>query len=65
MQPKAARQSWWKLLSKSIVGKIFEEEIFIRILQPTLLQIFSKIILNLPVNVKGIKDPDDNFKSNS
>ena len=38
---------------------------FIIIPQPTLLQIIFKIIHNFQVNVKSIKNADDNFKSNS
>ena len=46
-----------------MVWKIFDGEMFIRILQPTLFQIFSKIILNFQDIFKSIKDPDDNLKS--
>ena len=38
---------------------------FIRILPTTLLKMFSKSILKFLVIVKNVKDPDDNFKSNS
>ena len=37
---------------------------YIRSLSITLLQIFCKIILDLGVIVKSIKDPDDNFEKN-
>ena len=36
-----------------------------KMLPTVLLQIFCKIILNLQVIVKNIKDPDDNFMNNS
>ena len=48
-----------------LIKKIFEGEMFIRMLQPTLLQIKKKKILYFRVTDKSIKDPDDNFKSNS
>ena len=109
---KTAWWFWWKLLAKSIFQEIFEGEMYIRILPTTLLQMFSKSILNfwviagfdlsgcpggihalkfvrptqdwlsfiisdrpktdqknflksIPVIVKNVKDPDNNFKSNS
>ena len=43
-------------------GKIFEGEMFTRILHPTLLQIFYKITLSFLVTVKSLEDPDDIFK---
>ena len=46
---------------KSKVKKIFEGEMFIRTLLITLLQIFSKIILNFRLIVKSSIDSDDNF----
>ena len=62
---KTAWWFWWNLLAKSIFQEIFEGEMYIRILPTTLLQMFSKSILNFWVIVKNIKDPDNNFKSNS
>ena len=50
--------------SESIVGKIFEGEMFIRTLPITLLQIFCKIIFNSKVIVKSIIDPDYDFWKN-
>ena len=50
---------------KSKVQKIFEGELFMRTLKITLLQIFSKIILNFRLIAKGIIGPDDNFWRNS
>ena len=44
---------------------MLEVEELIRTLPITLLQIFSKIILNPKVIVKSIIDPDGNFQSNS
>ena len=49
----------------SMVKKISEGEIFIRIQRPTLLQIFCKKIINFQVIFKGIKDLDDNLKGYS
>ena len=43
------------------MGNIFEEEMFIRILQTILIEIFYKIKLTF----QGIKDHDNNFKRNS
>ena len=62
---KTAWWFWWNLLAKSIFQELFEGEMYIRILPTTLLQMFSKSILNFWVIVKSVKDPDDNFKSNS
>ena len=58
-QSKAARQFWWNLSRKSIVGKTFEEEILIRTLSTTLLQISREIIFNPEVVVRSIIDPDN------
>ena len=55
---KAAWQFRWNPKGKSIVTKIFDGEMFISILQTTLLQIFCKIILNFQVIFKSIKDPE-------
>ena len=38
---------------------------FIRSLPTTLLEIFGKITLNFKVIVRSVKNPDDNFKSDS
>ena len=46
---------------KSLIGKLFEGEMLFRTLPISLLQIFSKIILNSKDSAKGILDPDDNF----
>ena len=43
---KTAWWFWWNLLSRSIFGKIFEGEMFIWTFPTSLLQIFSKSILN-------------------
>ena len=40
---------------------MFDGEIVIRKLLTTLLQTFSKIILNSKIIVKSIRDPDVNF----
>ena len=58
---KTFRQFWWNLFGESLIGKIFEGEMFIRTLPITLLQIFCKIIFNCKVIVKSIPGPDDNF----
>ena len=58
-QSKAARQFWWNLSRKSIVGKTFEEKILIRTLSTTLLQISREIIFNPEVVVRSIIDPDN------
>ena len=44
--------------AKALVRKIFDGEKLFRTLQPTLLQIFCKIILNSKVVRKSIIDPD-------
>ena len=43
----------------------FEEEMSIRPLPTTLLQIFSKTNPSFKIIVKGIIDPDNNFRMNS
>ena len=46
-------------------GKMFEGEMFGQSLPTTLLEIFGKIILIFKVIVRSVKNPDDNFKSDS
>ena len=65
MWPKAAWQFWRDLSPLSIIRKIFEGAMLIRTLPTSLLQIFCEAILNFQVIVKSVKDPCDNFKSNS
>ena len=61
-QPNSAWQTiLWNLSSKNIAGKIFEGEVLIRTLPPTLLKLFCKIIFNSKVIVNGLKDTDHNF----
>ena len=48
-----------------MAGNIFEGEMFIRKIQPTLFQIVCKLILSFQVIVISLNFPDDNFKSNS
>ena len=52
-------------LGLGIFGKIFDGDILIILLLTTVLQMFCKIIFNFKVIVKSLKDPDDNFTSNS
>ena len=49
------------LSALSLIGKLFEGEMLFRTLPITLLQIFSKIILNSKISAKSILDPDDNL----
>ena len=48
-----------------MIGKILEEEMFIRLLTTTVFQIFCKINHNFHVIVKSIIDPDNHFKRNT
>ena len=48
-------------LTKAFLSKIFEGEMFIRILPTTLLQIFCENLLNLKVIFKSMKIADDTF----
>ena len=50
-----------KVLSESVIWKIFEGEMLIKTLPTTFLQLFLKIILYFKVIVKSIIDPDSNF----
>ena len=61
---KTALQFLRNIAGKSIFGKLFDEEMFIKTLLTTLLQIFRKIILNSKIAVKSIRDPDNNFWRN-
>ena len=62
---KVAWQFWWIFQPKADLEKIFVQEMCFKPLSTTHLQIVCKIILNLQVIVKSIKDPDDNFKCTS
>ena len=52
-------------LTKAFLSKIFEGEMFIRILPTTLLQIFCENLLYFQVIFKGMKIADDTFLGNS
>ena len=52
-------------LTKVFLSKIFEGEMFIRILPTTLLQIFSENLLYFQVIFKSMKIADDTFPGNS
>ena len=61
---KTAWQFWWNIAGKNKFRKIFDGDMFMRILLTTLLQIFCKIILNSKTVVISIGVPDDNFWRN-
>ena len=63
--PKCSLAIYFAFAGKSKVMKIFDEEMSIRTLPTTLLQIFCKVILNFRVIVKSITDPDENLWKNS
>ena len=52
-------------LTKTFLSKIFEGEMFIRMLPTTLLQIFCENLLYFQVIFKSMKLADDTFSSNS
>ena len=52
-------------ITKAFLSKIFEGEMFIRILPTTLLQIFFENLLNFQVIFKSITIADNTFLGNS
>ena len=52
-------------LKKAFLSKLFEGEMFIRILPTTLLQIFCENLLYFQVILKSMKIADDTFLGNS
>ena len=64
-RPKQAWLFCWYFPHKSVLSKIFEGEMFIRILPTTLLQIFCENLLNFQGFFKSMKIADDTFLGNS
>ena len=52
-------------LTKACLSKLFEGEMFIRLLPTTLLQIFCENLLYFQVIFKSVKIADDTFLGNS